>query len=86
MLKKANANQILCECSQTLQFIYRMNAGVFNIVLEKTQKNRLGLLRLLLPSYVKSLSSLLDKTLSKHKEFYPKISAGDILNALPANL
>ena len=64
MLKKTPINSVLCECSNYSHFIYNLNGGIFSTFISKGEK-RLGLLRLLIPQYVKTMNEYLkeaDKT------------------------
>ncbi len=64
MLKKDVINNVLCECSDYSHFIYDINGGIFSTFISKGEK-RLGLLRLLIPQYVKTMNEFLreaDKT------------------------
>jgi len=64
MLKKTKINSVLCECSNYSHFIYDLNRGIFSTFISKGDK-RLGLLRLLIPQYVKTINEHLkeaDKT------------------------
>ncbi|MHA1238241.1 MAG: hypothetical protein ACTSSJ_03210 [Candidatus Odinarchaeia archaeon] len=84
-LKKTNVERVLCECDDYVQFLYNMGVGVFNVVVKKSKKNRLGLLRILLPGYVKSISEVLEQSMLKEEIMYPEIKTDDILNALSVN-
>ena len=55
MLKKTPINSVLCECSNYSHFIYDLNGGIFSTFISKGEK-RLGLLRLLIPQYVKQMT------------------------------
>ncbi|NVM54418.1 MAG: roadblock/LC7 domain-containing protein [Candidatus Helarchaeota archaeon] len=64
MLKKTPINSVLCECANYSHFIYDLSGGIFSTFISKGEK-RLGLLRLLIPQYVKQMTGYLreaDKT------------------------
>lgn len=64
MLKKTTINSVLCECTDYSHFIYDLNGGIFSTFISKGEK-RLGLLRLLIPQYVKQMTGYIkeaDKT------------------------
>jgi len=58
MLKKTTINSVLCECSTYSHFIYNLDGGIFSTFISKGEK-RLGLLRLLIPQYVKTMNQYL---------------------------
>ncbi|MHA1321918.1 MAG: hypothetical protein ACTSRL_03910 [Candidatus Helarchaeota archaeon] len=58
MLKKTPINSVLCECTDYSHFIYDLNGGIFSTFISKGEK-RLGLLRLLIPQYVKQMTGYL---------------------------
>ena len=64
MLKKDTINNVLCETKNYSHFIYNLNGGIFSTFVSKGEK-RLGLLRLLIPQYVRTMNDYLkeaDKT------------------------
>ncbi|MHA1129570.1 MAG: roadblock/LC7 domain-containing protein [Candidatus Helarchaeota archaeon] len=60
MLKKTQINSVLCECSNYSHFIYHLKGGIFSTFISKGEK-RLGLLRLLIPQYVKTMNEFLNE-------------------------
>lgn len=58
LLKKMKVNSILLECDNDFQFVSELGDGIFSLIVNKGQQ-KLGLLRLLLPRYLKSLSLLI---------------------------
>ncbi|MHA1830602.1 MAG: hypothetical protein ACTSWR_03620 [Candidatus Helarchaeota archaeon] len=57
-LKQTPINNVLIDCEGYSHFIYGCEMGIFSTYISRGQK-RLGLLRLLIPQYVKILSELL---------------------------
>ena len=66
MLKKTSLNSVLCECSNYSHFIYDLTGGIFSTFIAKgVKQQKLGLIRLLLPQYIKTMNGYLgevDKT------------------------
>jgi predicted regulator of Ras-like GTPase activity (Roadblock/LC7/MglB family) len=60
-LKQTPINNVLIDCIGYSHFIYGCEMGIFSTYISRGQK-RLGLLRLLIPQYVKLLSDLLIKS------------------------
>ncbi|TFG05496.1 MAG: hypothetical protein EU536_01975 [Promethearchaeota archaeon] len=58
MLKKTPITSVLCECTDYSHFIYDITGGIFSTFISRAEK-RLGLIRLLLPQYVKQMTSYL---------------------------
>lgn len=64
MLKKTPINSVLCECTNYSHFIYDLRGGIFSTFISRGER-RLGLLRLLIPQYVKQMTGYIkeaDKT------------------------
>ncbi len=58
MLKKDSIRNVLCETQNYSHFIYDLNGGIFSTYISKGEK-RIGLLRLLIPQYVKTMNDYL---------------------------
>jgi predicted regulator of Ras-like GTPase activity (Roadblock/LC7/MglB family) len=58
LLKKMKVNSILLECEDYFQFISSVGDGIFCLSVDKGQQ-KLGLLRLLLPQYLKVLEKII---------------------------
>ncbi len=76
LLKKMNAEDILLECNHSFQFINRIKDGIFCSEIGKN-KQKLGLIRLYLPPFLRKISEVLKRT---EKEEKP--SSFDIKNLL----
>ncbi|MBD3351364.1 MAG: hypothetical protein GF364_07745 [Candidatus Lokiarchaeota archaeon] len=63
LLKKMNINSILLECESYFQFISELGDGIFSLSVNKG-KQKLGLLRLLLPRYLKLLKKVIENAKS----------------------
>ena len=66
MLKKTPISSVLCDCANYSHFIYDLSGGVFSTFISRGEK-RLGLLRMLIPQYVKQMTGYL-KEADKIKE------------------
>jgi len=73
LLKKMKVSSILIECEKYFQFILELGDGIFSISVLKG-KQKLGLIRLLLPRYLKLLNALLKET----KSIEPTINLANI--------
>ena len=58
LLKKMNAESILLDCENSFQFINGVGKAIFSAEIGKARQ-KLGLLRLLLPQFSKKINSLL---------------------------
>ena len=76
LLKKMNAEDILLECNNSFQFINRIKDGIFCSEIGKN-KQKLGLIRLYLPAFLRKISAVL-----KRAEKEEKSSSFDIKNLL----
>ncbi|MBD3228761.1 MAG: hypothetical protein GF329_11300 [Candidatus Lokiarchaeota archaeon] len=77
-LKQTPINNVLIDCTGYSHFIYGCDMGIFSTFISRGQK-RLGLLRLLIPQYVKMFSDLLIKS---QKIEAPAISLNNIFDEL----
>ncbi len=70
LLKKMNAENILLECNNTFHFINKINEGVFSSEIRKGRQ-KLGLIRLYLPQFLKKISTVLSSVEhdQKHESF-----------------
>ncbi|MHA1409534.1 MAG: hypothetical protein ACTSQY_04320 [Candidatus Odinarchaeia archaeon] len=84
ILKKSSIKTILCESSNNLLFIYGLDKAILSIGIRKTENIRIGLLRLLFSSYVKSLNEMFSKTIQKEL-ILPQFSLDNALNSLVIN-
>lgn len=60
LLKKMHVNSILLECVDKFQFINKVGSNIFSIEIGKGRQ-KLGLLRLIIPRYCKKISSILEE-------------------------
>ena len=60
LLKKMHVSSILLECVDKFQFINKVGSNIFSIEIGKGRQ-KLGLLRLIIPRYCKKISAILDE-------------------------
>ncbi|MHA1268209.1 MAG: roadblock/LC7 domain-containing protein [Candidatus Helarchaeota archaeon] len=77
-LKQTPINNVLIDCDGYTHFIYGCEMGIFSTYISRGQK-RLGLLRLLIPQYVKIISDLL---LQSQKLEAPILNLNNIFDGL----
>ncbi len=77
LLKKAIVNTVLIECENFYSFIYKLNGGVFSAKIGK-KGQKLGLLRLIVPSFIQRM----EKLIKKIPKFEPPDLRGEISIAL----
>jgi len=80
LLKKMSADNILLDCENSFQFINKLDNSIFSAEITKARQ-KLGLLRLILPQFSKKISMLV-KNASKvqdHKEFDVKKLLGQLV-------
>ncbi len=80
-LKKMRVQSVLIECVDTFQFINKVGSGLFSALVAK-ESQKLGLLRMLMPSFVKSLEAILEKAQvqeNKITAFDPKSLFSEII-------
>ncbi|MHA1229942.1 MAG: hypothetical protein ACTSRP_00165 [Candidatus Helarchaeota archaeon] len=77
-LKQTPINNVLVECKDYTHFIYSCEMGIFSTYISRGQK-RLGLLRLLIPQYVKMLTSILQETKKMEK---PVVNLNNIFDGM----
>ncbi len=63
ILKKMHVNSILLECTNSFQFIHKVHDSIFSVHIAKGRQ-KLGLLRLIIPRYCKKITNVL---LEKHE-------------------
>ncbi|MHA1721032.1 MAG: hypothetical protein ACTSWX_06310 [Promethearchaeota archaeon] len=61
LLKKMHVSSILLECVDKFQFINKVGSDIFSIEIGKGRQ-KLGLLRLIIPRYCKKISRVLEET------------------------
>ncbi len=67
LLKKMHVDSILLECNNYFQFIHKVGNGIFSTTISKGRQ-KLGLLRLIIPRYAKKIKNILEKI---NMEFVP---------------
>ncbi|MCP6718665.1 MAG: roadblock/LC7 domain-containing protein [Patescibacteria group bacterium] len=60
LLKKMHAQTILLDCQHSFQFIEGLGKAIFSTVIGK-EKQKLGLIRLILPQFTKKINNLIKK-------------------------
>ena len=80
LLKKMNAESILLDCENSFQFINGLNKAIFSTEIGKARQ-KLGLLRLILPQFSKKINSLLKKAseIQDHRTFDIKKLLGELV-------
>ena len=58
ILKKMHVNSILLECANSFQFIHKVHDSIFSVKMAKGRQ-KLGLLRLIIPRYCKKIANVL---------------------------
>ena len=80
LLKKMNADSILLDCNNSFQFIYGIGKSIFSTEIGKS-KQRLGLIRLILPQFSKKINNLIKEAseLQDHRAFDIKALLGELV-------
>ena len=80
LLKKMNAESILLDCESRFQFIYGLGKAIFSTEINKA-KQKLGLIRLILPQYSKKISLLIKEAseMQDHNRFDIKSLFGELV-------
>ena len=81
LLKKMHVESILLECETYFQFINRIDDGIFSTCITKG-KQKIGLLRLILPHYIEIIKNNIDKARKIPKSipiFNPKQFMGELI-------
>ena len=80
LLKKMYAESILLDCDNTFQFIYGMGNSIFSTEIGKS-KQRLGLIRLILPQFTKKINMLVKQAseLQDQEVFDSKNLSGEFI-------
>jgi len=80
LLKKMNTEKILIDCDNSFQFITGIGKAIFNTEIGKSRQ-KLGLLRLILPQFSKKLNELIKRTseIQDHRSFDIKRLLGDLV-------
>jgi predicted regulator of Ras-like GTPase activity (Roadblock/LC7/MglB family) len=80
LLKKMNADSILLDCDNCFQFIYGLGKSIFSTEIGKS-KQRLGLIRLILPQFSKKINNLIKEAseLQDHRTFDIKTLLGELV-------
>ena len=80
LLKKMNADSILLDCDSSFQFIYGLGKSIFSTEIGKS-KQRLGLIRLILPQFSKRINKLIKEAseLQDHRSFDIKTLLGELV-------
>lgn len=80
LLKKMNADSILLDCDNSFQFIYGLGKSIFSTEIGKS-KQRLGLIRLILPQFSKKINNLIKEAseLQDHRTFDIKTLLGELV-------
>jgi predicted regulator of Ras-like GTPase activity (Roadblock/LC7/MglB family) len=80
LLKKMSAESILLDCENSFQFINGLNKSIFSTEIGKARQ-KLGLLRLILPQFSKKINSLLKKAaeIQDHRTFDIKKLLGELV-------
>jgi predicted regulator of Ras-like GTPase activity (Roadblock/LC7/MglB family) len=60
LVKRTRIVQVLCDCGEEQHFIYGLTGGLFSTVISK-DTTRLGLLRLVIPSYIAEIEDVLQE-------------------------
>jgi len=69
MLKKDTINSVLCETENYSHFIYDLSKGIFSTFISKKEK-RLGLLRMLIPSFVNQMNNYLKEAEKSSEDLF----------------
>jgi len=80
LLKKMHAEKVLIDCQNTFQFINGLGKAIFCTEIGKA-KQKLGLLRLILPQFLNKMNSLIKKAseMQDHYAFDVKRLLGDLV-------
>ena len=80
LLKKMNTERILIDCNNSFQFINGLGKAIFSTEIGKSRQ-KLGLLRLILPQFSKKINNLIKKAseIQDHRSFDIKRLLGDLV-------
>ncbi len=80
LLKKMQAERILLDCQNSFQFIDGLGKAIFSTEIGK-QRQKLGLIRLILPQFSKKIDSLVKKAseIKDHRTFDIKRMLGELI-------
>lgn len=80
LLKKMNAESILLDCENSFQFINGLGKAIFSTEIGKARQ-KLGLLRLILPQFSKKINNLIKKAseIQDHRTFDIKKLLGELV-------
>jgi len=80
LLKKMQAERILLDCQNSFQFIDGLGKAIFSTEIGK-QRQKLGLIRLILPQFSKKIDSLVKKAseIQDHRTFDIKRMLGELI-------
>ncbi len=80
LLKKMNTERILIDCNNSFQFINGLGKAIFSTEIGKSRQ-KLGLLRLILPQFSKKIKYLIKKAseIQDHRSFDIKRLLGDLV-------
>ncbi|MFX0000678.1 MAG: roadblock/LC7 domain-containing protein [Candidatus Hodarchaeota archaeon] len=80
LLKKMQAERILLDCQNTFQFIDGLGKAIFSTEIGK-QRQKLGLIRLILPQFSKKIDTLVKKAsiIQDHRTFDIKRMLGELV-------
>jgi predicted regulator of Ras-like GTPase activity (Roadblock/LC7/MglB family) len=81
ILKRSNIEAILCESEREILFIYGLKNAILTIGIRKKENVRIGLLRLLFASYVKTLDDMFINLAQKEKQV-PVFSIENLIESL----
>jgi predicted regulator of Ras-like GTPase activity (Roadblock/LC7/MglB family) len=76
LLKKMHIDSILLECTEYFQFIQKVDKGIFSTLIAKGRQ-KLGLLRLIIPRYCKKIAKIIENA-----DLEPKTGAISNINDL----
>ena len=66
-LKKMRVTTVLLECVDEFQFVFRVKNGIFSSLISKGVQ-RLGLLRMVIPNYIKALEKIMEENQGPENE------------------
>ncbi|KKM00577.1 hypothetical protein LCGC14_1803000, partial [marine sediment metagenome] len=80
LLKKMQAERILLDCKNSFQFIYGLGKAIFSAEIGKLRQ-KLGLIRLILPQFSKKISTLIKKAseIQDYRTFDIKRMLGELV-------
>jgi predicted regulator of Ras-like GTPase activity (Roadblock/LC7/MglB family) len=81
LLKKMHINSILLECNNSFQFINKVGKGIFSTQIAKGRQ-KLGLLRLIIPRFCKRIALALEKNKSTMEHKLPTMDFKSMFSEL----